>query len=345
MKGGQRQGLARAAACVPRGAGPMQGRQRGVALVSILLLVAMVSVLAASLLQTQRTAIGSLRGFVERGQAEQYALGGEELARQLLHEDLAEGDGRDHLAEAWAGKALRFAFAEGEVQVEITDLQGRLNLNGLAEGQPYGAALGSWMANLLDALGLDASLLAQMQDWLDADADTRLGGAEDHDYLGLGRLYRTAGGMMADVSEVRLLLGMSAEGYQALSPYLAALPDDAAALNVNTAPPLLLQALAKSLSPAAAEALAERRDRQEGFESVAAFLQAPELAGAGLAATGLSVRSAYFSVQVVARYRDRYSYLTSIIQRSPGDGSLRLLARDFSRLLPPAAGAEEAASG
>lgn len=323
----------------------MRRGQGGVALVSILLLVAMVTVLSASMLKEQKDAIASARNFMERTQAEQYALGGEELARQLLHQDLAESDGRDHLAEPWASQELRFEFEGGEVRLAIADLQGRINVNALAPGKPHSAAVSLWFANLLSALGADAALLVQLQDWLDLDSDARLGGAEDYDYLGLGRPYRTGKGQMADVSETRLLLGMSAADYQALRPYLAALPDDATALNVNTAPPQVLQALAASLSLAAAEALAERRDRQEGFESVAAFLQAPEMAASGLAATGLDVRSAYFEARVLARYRDSYSYLTSVIQRNPADGSLRLIARDFSRRLLPAPPTDGDASG
>ncbi len=320
-------------------------RQRGVALVSVLLVVVIATVLAVGMVREQTTSIQATHGFLQRGQAQQYALGGEELARQILAEDFELDPTRDHLAEIWANPELVFEFEEGEVDVTITDLQGKLNVNGLASQNPAASSNRQRLLNLAAAVGSDPSIADQVQDWLDEDDGVRTLGAEDFAYLGLDLPHRTAGTLMGDASEVRLMFGLPLEVYQRLRPSITALPEPATNINVNTATPFIFQAIAPGLSYQAAEALALRRNEEEGFESITAFLQSTELAGLGVADVGLSVQSAFFEVRVVARYQDRFSYLTSIIQRNPTDGSLKVIQRDFSRNIVPPTNEGELAGG
>ncbi|MDA0979466.1 MAG: type II secretion system minor pseudopilin GspK [Proteobacteria bacterium] len=309
-----------------------ESRQRGVALVSILLVVAIATVMAVSMITEQQGSIQATRAFLDRGQAQQYALGGEELARQILAEDFLAGDQLDRMSEAWADPELHYDFEDGELNLQITDLQGLFNVNNLADN-------GSGIArqrlnNLLVALGLDVSVADRVQDWVDSDTGMRPAGAEDYDYLIFEPPYRAANSAMADVSEIALL-GLEPDTFRQLRAHLAALPESRVRLNVNTATPVALQSLAQGLSLDAAVSLAERRDEQEGFETVQAFLQAPELAGLGVAADGLGVQSSFFEIRVIARYQDRFSYLTSIVHRNATDGSMRIIKRDFSRQFRP----------
>lgn len=307
---------------------------RGVALVSVLVLVAMAAILAASMLRAQKASLEATLGFLQRGQAMQYALGGEELARQLLHRDYLDATGRDHLAEAWAAEQ-HLDFAEGEVSLQITDLQGRHNVNGLSERNNHQSSLRQWLDKLLVLVEADPAIPAQLQDWIDADSIARPQGAEDYDYLGLEPAYRTASQSMSEVSELRLLTAVSPEVYRRLAPAVTALPIAEASLNVNTASPLVLQSLAPNLGEQAAEALAQRRNEKEGFESVADFLASPELAGLGITGAGLGVESSFFAARIVARYQGRYSYLTSLMVRDPADGSIRVISRNYSRNFSP----------
>ena len=308
----------------------------GVALVSVLLVMVIASVLAASLIREQRMSTRATHGFLQRGQALQYALGGEEVARQILREDLEQAPESDHLLETWATPTLDFDFEEGEVDVSITDLQGKINVNGLSPENPGVEVARQRLTNLAGAVGADPSLVDQLQDWIDGDDGARPLGAEDFEYLGLEPPHRTADSLMADVSEVRFMPGLSLETYRRLGPALAALPEPKTHVNINTAGPLVIQSLVSGLGDDAAASLVERRDLGEGFESVTAFLQSPELAGLRVDEAGLGVQSAFFRIRVVARYQDRYSYLTSIVHRSPADGSLRVIQRNFSRnLVPP----------
>ena len=91
--------------------------QSGVALVSMLLLVALATVLAAAIVQEQQLVIRAAVTHLDRGQARQYALGGEELARQILHEDYLDGPEKDYLGEDWAAKNLSYDFELGGVNL------------------------------------------------------------------------------------------------------------------------------------------------------------------------------------------------------------------------------------
>lgn len=304
--------------------------QRGVALVAILLVVALATVMAASMVVEQQAAIQATRGFLDRGQSLQYALGGEELARQILREDFEEDENTDHLLEPWASNELSYEFEDGEVNLQITDLQSLYNLNQLSPTNPGQALARQRLLNLVNAIGIDQAVVDRMQDWIDEDSSARPTGGEDFEYLVYEPPYRTANTLMSDPSEIALL-GMEPAWYQQLMPYFTALPDERSTLNINTATPAVLQSLAPGLSFEAAETLVQRRDEEGGYESVQVFLQVPELAGLGVQNNGLGVQSDFFEIRIIARYQDRFSYLTSIVHRNSLDGSMRIIHRDFSK--------------
>jgi len=151
----------------------------------------------------------------------------------------------------------------------------------------------------------------------------------------LRRPYRPADGPITDISELRLLLDMSPEVFDAIRGGLTVLPINYTFMNVNTAPPIVLQSLSPKLTLAEAEAMVLSRDTDGGYATLAAFLRQPELAGLGIAPAGLGVQSRYFRVQVRARYLDRYSYLTSVIERNPTLGVMQVIYRNHSRRFQP----------
>ena len=194
-------------------------------------------------------------------------------------------------------------------------------------------------------MGADPLLSDRIEDWIDADTSARPAGAEDYNYLVYEPPYRTGNAMIQDVSELGLL-GFEPEVLQQIIPFFTALPDAQTLININTASPYILQSLASELSREGAERLAENRDEQEkGFESVESFLRFPELAGLAVNSDGLGVQSSFFEVRTIARYQERFSYLTSILHRNPFDGSIRVISRDFSKNFRPQQAVEEGSDG
>lgn len=310
----------------------MSRSQTGVALITVMLVVSLSSVLAVGMVTRQNLAIHQALNAMEQNQAYQYALGGEEIARQILHADFESEDKIDYLAEDWAQEIEPFEYAEGEVEIHITDLQGLFNLNSLSARAQAGQASKKRFLKLLSVLALDQMMLDRIADWLDEDQAPRQLGAEDYEYLVLEPPYRTASNLMVDVSELRLLLDITEEDYQRLVPYVCVLPIPNSMINVNTASGPLLQSLATDLTADKAAELIDFRDYDEGFDDINEFLRQASVTGAGgIDTKGLSTESQFFQIQIRARYNKRTSILTSVVQRDSVTGSMQVISRDLSR--------------
>lgn len=310
--------------------------QRGMALITVLLVVAVVTVVCAGLIARQQLAIRSSANQLHVRQAWHYALGGETLAKAVLQRDLQQGDPRtpvDHLGEPWARPLAPFALDEGgELRVRIDDPTGRFNLNSLVrKGQVNEVALGQFRRLLL-SLHIDKPYAERLLDWLDLDQEPSGGyGAEDNQYLLAQPAYRAANRGLADVSELRLLLEMSEADYQRLLPFVSALPEDAT-LNVNTANAWVVASLAEGLPLSTAQALVVARGSQ-GYPDVSSFLA--QLPGVRVQSQGLAVGSQYFQVFSEVTVGERRQILRSTLQRA-SDGQVYVLARDLGQSgLPP----------
>lgn len=322
----------------------MTGGQRGVALITVLLVVALVTVVCAGLVARQQLAIRATSNQLLARQAMQYALGGEALVQGVLARDLreAEGDPRlqvDHLGEAWARPLPTFPVEQGEIAVSIEDLTGRFNLNSLVQNGQVNVLAVERFRRLLRLLDIDAPYPERLVDWLDADREPYGSqGREDGEYLLQRPAYQAANRAIADVSELRLLLDMQKEHYRLLVPYVAALPAGVP-LNVNTASTMVLACLSDSLTPAQAAVLVEGRGR-DGYRDVQSFLSQPVLAGSGLSTANLSVGSQYFRAYSEVRQGERRLLLSSTLQRV-ANGQVRVLFRDLGRPRMTAAGTDE----
>lgn len=313
--------------------------QRGVALITVLLVVAIVTVVCAGMIARQQL---SIRGTANQAQARQawhYALGGEALAQSILRRDLqASGDGTglpavDHLLEPWAMPQPAYDLDEGQgqVQVRIEDLAGRFNLNSLVQEQQPNAAALAQFRRLLLRLQITEPYAERLVDWLDSDQQpSGEQGAEDNAYLLLDPPYRTAGTRLEDLSELRLLLGMRDEDFQRMAPYVSALPPDTP-LNVNTASAMVLASLADSLSLSAAESLVKMRQAAP-FRDTASFMAQPALGGVQLQGTNIAVTSQFFQAISEVRLADRRLALVSQIRREE-NGEIRVLQRNLGQ--PP----------
>ena len=340
---------------------PFRGQQQGVALISILLIVVIATVLGAAMTTEQNFSINRARVSFDQSIVKQYALGGEELARQILRQDFIDSPEEDHLGEQWAVPGDVFEFEDGEIELQIIDLQSRMNVNGLASteannngqngsansqlddstnGSLNGSPNSSTQDNdtkarlirLFTQQGAEDRHVHNLKDWIDADDANDGLGAEDYAYLGLDKPYRTAGQLIGDISELRLLLEMEPQQFQLIAPYLVALPDVQIEVNVNTASAGVLQALLPGTDLGTLESLVADRDGGQPFESTSAFLVQAGVQGV---LNGITVRSEFFQVSIKARYQDRFGYLTSIIQRDGTDGSMRVIYRDQSKKILP----------
>lgn len=309
------------------------GRQRGVALIMVLLAMALVVMLTAGMTQQQSIRVFKAGHYLAQQQGVSIALGAEAFARQILvrdyEEDKEENKMIDTLDEFWAmNSAVLPVDDAGVVEVQIDDLGGRINLNDLVTGNGQVDPLTKdRLTRLLAALQISEITVDVLIDWQDENDQTISAyGAEDGQYLSAEPGYRAGNQPFASVTELRLIDGMTEEIYQALAPHVAALPVSGLGINVNTATGAVLRSLSDELTDAQAKAILEKRD-EEPFENLQDFLALPEFAGLGLTSAGLGLQTRFFEVVSRITYDDRVVNMVSTIFRNP-EGEIRTVRRD-----------------
>jgi general secretion pathway protein K len=235
-------------------------RERGIALLTAVLVVAIGTIIATNLLwrstlDQQRTASA-----IYGDQAMQYALGAEAWVADILRQDLEDSPDSDHFGEFWATEIEPLPIEGGFIIGAISDPQGLFNLNNLVtvEGEEDEVMLGQF-ERLLAIVGLDPVLAGGVVDWLDPDFELRFpNGAEDESYARSDPQYLAANSMMTSKSELMAIVGFDEEVYAAIEPFVTALPMGTD-LNANTAPAEVLASLSEEIDLGLALSLIDER--------------------------------------------------------------------------------------
>jgi general secretion pathway protein K len=307
--------------------------QRGVALVTALLVVALATVAAVAMATRLHVDMRRAGNLLHGEQAYTYALAAESWAQVILQRD-SEDNKTDSYQDDWATSLPPIAVEGGLVDGRIDDLQGRFNVNNLVgDNGAVDAPNLKYFEQLLERLQLEPSLATALVDWIDSDLDVTFpGGVEDETYLLQDPPYRAANRRLVDISELRLVQGFTPEIIEILAPHVTALPS-ATLINVNTATPEVLLALHVELDPTDIDTLIAMRD-EEVFETADEFLAADALAGLTLVVS-VGVDSDWFRVLtdvVVGAGRAR---LNSLLFREGAQLQVVMRTRARHFLLPP----------
>lgn len=217
-------------------------QQRGMALLTVLLLVVAMTIIAGSMLARQRLLLREYALTKDQTQLREATLLGEGMARQVLQQD-SQVNATDSLQDNWAKPINAPAFDGGHIQVQINDAASRFNLNNLYhDGKPDPLAL-AYLQALLVHVGLEPSIANAALDWQDPDNQPSPdGGAEAEYYQSLGNdsVPPISNQPFHSVDELVFVRGMDAQKLNALKPYLTAQPFYVP-MNVNTVEPVLVQ--------------------------------------------------------------------------------------------------------
>lgn len=254
-------------------------RERGVAVLTAMLVVTVGTVLAVNLMWESTLDQRRTAGALAADQALMFALSAEAWAADILREDQVESPDSDHLSEQWAVELPPLPVDGGVVSGQLEDLQGRFNLNNLVTnaGEQDDLARAQF-ERLLELVEIDPAIAGAVVDWLDPDAEMRFpDGGEDVVYSGADPPYRTPNAMITSTTELLAIAGFDRESYERLAPYVTALPAGTR-LNVNTASDVVIASLSDEIDLATAAALVDERDGAEFLDIEAAFadLVAPE---------------------------------------------------------------------
>lgn len=290
-------------------------RQRGVAAVTAILIVAVAASAATMMLAQQSAMVDRTLMVVGRAQADLYAQAGIDWARGVLAEDARTANDVDTLREGWAQPIAALPVDRALVAGGIVDEQGKLNLNNLVNGASPSAPDVRMFRALLAALDLSPELAEAVVDWIDRDPDlSGNAGAENPYYRALPQPYSAADRPMAQVEELYRVRGFDAKTVARLKPYVSALPARTP-INVNTAADVVLAALLALPREKVQAIVAERASRP--FARKADFASRAAAAGAAPIEVEHDVKSAHFLVNVTVAQDDVRLASEALVRRTP----------------------------
>jgi general secretion pathway protein K len=309
------------------------GRERGFALIAVLLVLAFVAVVGAEFAYSMRLEATAARIYKETLIATHLAEAGlEQAIREIVADYAFVGLGNDRDADADAECPLVFytgaklalkrlphrnvPLGAGEFSYCITDEEARLNLNTSPPDR---------VGRLLEALGLERQardvVVDSLQDWRDPNEEHRINGAESEDtYLKLPVPYRSKNGNLDSLAELIQIKGVTSKllDGQEGRPGLAGLVTvkTPGQVNINTVPKEVIRALGLS----EAEFTEIEQARRLGPYSTSRF------SGRGLAYTSRTFRieaQGLVDGQVRAR-------LTAIVQKRTDTGGEGVAVLEWS---------------
>ncbi len=254
-------------------------QQRGAALLAAMLTVALVATFAAGALWQQWKSTEVEGAERQRTQARWLLTGALDWARVILREDARSGDASnpaDHLAEPWAVplqearlSSFLAALPDGTgntiddekfarqvlLSGSVSDLQGRLNVTNLLQGDKLDGKTVLAFERLFDALGVPQAQLSLLTQGM----------------LGAQKQSGNSPIMPQRLGQLSWL-GLSPQALQALSPHITVLPTRTL-VNLNPASVQVLHASVPGLSLSDAQRLVQQRERQH-WASLDAFQKA-----------------------------------------------------------------------
>jgi general secretion pathway protein K len=313
-----------------------QQRQRGAALLTAMLTVALVATLASAALWQQWRQVEIEIAERGRSQTAWMMTGAMDWTRLILREDAisAQGAAADHLGEPWAlpvqeSKLSTFLsqdqqWREGDAEVflsgQITDAQSRMNVMNLVEdGQISPPALARFAA-LFERLGLPLAELQTLAQQLQASLQ-----ANKVNQASTNRATPNPGpaALMPQQAAQLVWLGLSPGTLAALQPHITVLPE-ATPVNLNTASAEVLSAVLPGMDLASARQAVTQRQRGH-WASLNAAREALGPNGRLLDDKQHSVQSRYFEVQGRMRIDNVVQQETALVRRD--GGQVRMLWR------------------
>jgi type II secretory pathway component PulK len=275
-------------------------RQRGIALIIVMISIFVLTVLAGGFAYSMKVETKLARNANSETQLEWLGRSAVECARwELAQQMMISQEPYDALNQVWAGgpggigtSNTPLADFKNEIQVQnggatwtIVDLERKVNINTANE---------ALLQQGLLVMGVDAGqmtpIVNSILDWIDPDETPRIQGAESEFYQGLNPPYFAKNGPIDDISEL-LMIKNAAEFYAPLDPsaqqqniynpltsrfrnsgnqILAApvgltnlfTPLSTGKININTASAEVLQVV-PSITPEAAQGIVGARDGED----------------------------------------------------------------------------------
>jgi general secretion pathway protein K len=268
-------------------------KQRGMAIISALLIAAVVAVIAGGMLTRQTVFTRSLEAEQLRVQGQWLLQGGLERSRQLLWA-ARQKDVLTRLDQPWV--RIQAGLFEGR----IDDEQGKFNLRNLVNREQLDAEQLHSFERLCRTLGVDPAVSRRISQRVIASYAQK----------GLPAKYP----MLRSLDDLSGLEGLTPEVLQRLQAYISVLPGNTW-VNGNTASAEVLSAVVPQLSLSQAHGLVAERDNGHWFINRGDFVNRLHLPQVAVDSVQVGITSEWFRLQGQARRERRRVTIDALLHR------------------------------
>jgi general secretion pathway protein K len=275
--------------------------EKGMALLITIMIVTLLIVVVVQFGRSMRRELVSSANLRDNGLLEAMADSGVNVAMEILARD-GKTNAFDSFFDGWnmvSGRDLSSLFEQGTLKLRISDLSGRLQVNSLVSArkgeQGADTATAQKMRDILKRLLLSGNfggieeqqaleIVDSLTDWIDGDDRESTFGAEESYYRSLEHPYGCKNGPVSFIEELLLVKGMSREilygtkDHKGLALYLTVQGNDGK-INIDTADPLLLQAMAPRMTEELAQVMAGFRGEEKNEHKLSSVNWYKEIPG------------------------------------------------------------------
>jgi len=312
--------------------------EQGVALLMALLVLALLTALILEFDAEARREYREAAAFRDNYKAGMLTRAAVQAARAVLQQDFLRdkqtGDKYDGPMDLWAIPIKNYALGDGLLNAQIQDERGKLNLNDLAstEGDKIQQkARTDRVRRLFELLHINPDLVDTLIDWIDQDEDPQPAGAESLYYQSQKPAYRAANAPLQSLGDLKLIKGFTPDIIERLSGYVTVYPAEGGSpVNINTADPLVIQALDPDITRSMATEITQGRPfkKKEDLSRIGSFTDiGAKLRGSG---TVYDVNTEYFSAWFTITVNESTQTSFAVLHRdaSKGDSTVKYL-RNF----------------
>lgn len=308
---------------------------RGMALLITIMIISLLVIVTFEFGKTMRQNHLASANLKNGEQLDAIARSGINLGTALLEKD-GKTNAFDSLLDDWAGVEqadLSGLFNRGHLQLKVADLSGRLQINSLVKRGEVGLGAREILTRLLlsgefavEGETQAKEIVDSLVDWLDADDRESDSGAETSYYQSLSPGYSCKNGPVQFVEELLLVRGVTPallygfEGKKkALSQYITVYGDDGK-INLNTAEPVLIEAINPSIGGELARGMDEfRRDKanKDLLANITWYQMVPSWPGdIVLNEKFVTTTSAYFSLEATGSLDTQNRKIVAVVRRA-----------------------------
>jgi general secretion pathway protein K len=298
--------------------------ERGIALLLTLLVLTLLVALILEFDAEARREYRDAAAFRDNFKATVLARAAVQAARGVLQQDILKekltGQSFDAPTDLWAMPIKNYTIGDGLLNAQIEDELGKLNLNdlGIAGEANAKATTVKKFKRLFELVQVNPDLVDAIVDWVDDNEVQEPAGAESLYYQAQRPSYKAANTHLQTLLELRLIKGITPDMIEKLSSVVTVFPIEGGKMvNINTAGPLVLQALDPRITQGMAADIIQARpfktkvdlDRVSSFQEIGKELRSQ-----------YDVKSDLFSARMVVSVNEVTRNATVVLQRDPSTG-------------------------